>query len=132
MGTLVTSTSQADSKSGFVVTTPLAASVVVADGSLASWVGATVSTNVESYNGLGTCKEKLREAGWPNPVTAELSAAVFNTKTQVLTVTNGIAPTLTEDDVAVLQGLDYTPAGVSNSPRAQAMSELWLEIDKVA
>lgn len=132
MGTLVTSTSRTDSKSQFVVTTPAAGAVTVADGAFAAFIGATVQTNVEAFNGLETCKEKLREAGWPNPITGQLSAVVFNTATQAYTVTNGAAPTLTEFDVALLQGLDYTPAAVSNSPRAQAMAEAFLDNDKAA
>jgi hypothetical protein len=72
----------------------------------------------------------LREQGWPNPVTLQLSYAQYDTVSHTMTVGNGAAPTLAETDVAVLQGLDFTAAGDSNSPHVRRMAELYLESAK--
>lgn len=132
MGLEITSTTRADTKPTYTSATTAAASVAVADGEFACFVGATVGTNLEAFNGLIRCANALREADWPNPVTLELSSAMYDTKTGILTVANGAAPTLTEDVVAVLRGLDYAPAGFSCSAHVRRMAEVYLEADKAA
>jgi hypothetical protein len=133
MGTKVLAAADTDTKPNYTVSTVLAASVAIIDGQFAAWVGNAVTTNVEAYNGLGRCKEALREQDWPNPTTGIFNSAVFNTITGVLTVALGaILPTVAETDVCILQGLDFTQAADSNSGHAQRMSESWLESAKAA
>ena len=111
MGTLVKATADHNTKPNYAVTTPLAGAVAVADGEFAVFVGSTVGSQLEAYNGIEKCMEALREAGWPNPITSQLSYAHYDTVQHDITVGNGVAPTLTEDMVAVLQGLDFTVEG---------------------
>ena len=127
MGTKVLAAADHNTKPNYVVSTVVAASVAITDGQLALWIGATIGSQLEAYNGLLQCSQALREASWPNPVTSEFSAAAVDTKTGVLTLSNGAAQTFTEDQVAVMQGLDFTPAGVSNSAHVRRMQEKWLE-----
>ena len=128
MGTLVTSASKTDTKPNMTVATVAAGSVVPVDGSFYVFIGSTATPQLVSHIGVADkCKDALREAGWPNPVTTEFSAAVFDTLTNSVTVTNGAAPTLLETDVAVIQGLDYNYAGSSNTGKTQRMVELYME-----
>ena len=127
MGTKVLAAADHNTKPNYVVSTVVAASMAVLDGEFAIWIGATVITELDAYNGLLRCSQALREAGWPNPVTLEFSAAAFDTQTGILTVTNGAVQTFTEDQVVVTQGLDFTQGGDSNSPHVRRMQELWLE-----
>jgi hypothetical protein len=133
MGLEITSTSRADTKPNYTVATTAAASVVVADGELVVFVGSTVQTQVEANNGILQCIQALREIQWPNPATTTFASAVYDTKTNVLTVEPGGAlPTLTEDVVALIRGLDYSPAGCSSSAHGRRMIEMYLEDDKAA
>lgn len=132
MGMEITATADSDTKPNYSVATTAAAVVAVADGEFVAFIGDSVGSKVEAYNGLEQCRMALREAGWPNPVTLQLSYAQYNTVTHTMTVGNGAAPTLAETDVAVLQGLDFTVAGDSNSPHVRRMAELYLESSKAA
>jgi len=121
MGTQVLSTSRGDAKVNMTVSTVIAASVAVADGQLVSWVGATALPQVEAFNGLGSCVDKLREAGWPETTTGVVVEAIYNVPL------NTFVDTLTEDCVAVIKGSTYTHAGFSSSPVCSSQSGLWLE-----
>ena len=132
MGTQVTAVDDSNTKPNYAVTTPLAAAVAVADGEFAVFVGSAVGSQIEAHNGIIQCIQALREAGWPNPITLELSYAVYDTVLHQLTVGNGAAPVLTENDVAVMQGLDFTAGGKSNSAHGRRMAELYLETVKAA
>jgi hypothetical protein len=133
MGLEITSTSRSQSKPQYTVATTAAASVAVADGELVVFVGSTVQTNVEAFNGIGVCVAALRENDWPNPTTLQFASAMFDTKTKVLTVQpDGVLPTLTEDVVAVIRGLDYTGPAESCSKYVSRMAELYLENSKAA
>lgn len=127
MGTLVKSTAKEDTKDAYALTSPAAAAVAVADGELAVFVGANQDPQTIMAAGFQKCLQALRDAHWPNPVTLQLSAAVYKITTGVLSVTNGAAPTLTEDDVAILQGLDFNYAGSSNSGACHKLFEVALE-----
>ena len=127
MGTKVLAAAKENTKPNYVVSTVVAGSMAVLDGEFAIWIGATASTQLESYNDLLQCSQALREAGWPNPVTTEFSTAALDTKTGVLTVTNGTAQVLTEDQVAVVQGFDFSFPHESNSAHVRRMQESWLE-----
>jgi hypothetical protein len=133
MGTSVIAALDGDTKPNYTVATVVAGSFVVADTEFGIFVGNAVQSQLEAFNGLEMCKHALRDAGWPNPVTTEKSAAVYDTATNTLAVTNGAPPTVAEDDVAIFQGLDFTQAGDSNSGHATRMAEQWLEsVAKVA
>ena len=133
MGLEITSTARSQSKPQYALATTAAGSVVVADGELVVFVGTNVQTNVEAWNGISTCTDALRDNGWPNPTTLQFASAMFDTKTQTLTfVADGAAPTLTEDVVAVIRGLNYTGPGQSCSKYVKRMAELYLESDKAA
>lgn len=133
MGLEITSTSRAQSKPQYTVATTAAASVAVADGELVVFVGSTIQTPVEAFNGIDNCTAALRDNDWPNPVTTQFASAMFDTKTKVLTfVADGALPTLTEDVVAVIRGLDYTGPGESCSKYTIRMAELFLENNKAA
>ena len=121
MGTQVTATADSNTKPNYTVATVLVASIAVADGEFAVWVGATISDQVVAFDGIRMCKQALRELGWPNPLTLAVSEAIYDTQLQAFTVT------ATEDCVAVIQGFDFTPAGKSNSAHSARMAELWLE-----
>jgi len=121
MGVQVTATADSNTKPNYTVATVLAASVAVADGEFAVWVGATISDQLVAFDGVRMCKQALREAGWLNPTTGVVIEAIYDTQTQ------NIVDTLTEDCVAVIQGFDFTPAGVSNSAHSVRMAEKWLE-----
>jgi hypothetical protein len=127
MGTKVLAAADHNTKPNYVVSTVVAASMAVIDGQFAVWIGATVITQLDAYNGLLQCAQALREADWPNPITTEFSTAAYDTQTGILTLTNGAAQTITEDQVAVVQGLDFTQGGDSNSPHVRRMQESWLE-----
>ena len=127
MGTKVLAAADHNTKPNYVVSTVTAALMAVLDGEFAVWIGATVSTQLETYNGLLQCSQALREADWPNPVTSEFSTAAYDTRTGILTVTNGAVQTFTEDQVVVTQGFDFTKPADSNSPHVRRMQELWLE-----
>lgn len=132
MGTEITATADHNTKPNYTVATTAAASVAVADGEFVAFIGASVGSRLEAYNGLEQCRMALREEGWPNPVTTQLSYAQYDTVSHVMTVGNGAAPTLAETEVAVLQGLDFTVAGKSNSGHVRRMAEQWLESTKAA
>lgn len=132
MGTLVLSTATHDTAPNYAVTAPLAAAVVVGDGELGVFIGANLTDRVEAYDGILRCLHALREAHWPNPVTTELSAAMYTVGTHTLAVSNGAAPVLTENAVAVLRGLDYAPAGSSSSAHVRRMAGTYLEAKKAA
>ena len=133
MGLEITSTSRAQSKPQYTVATTAAASVAVADGELVVFVGSTVQTQLEAFNGLDTCTEALRDNDWPNPTTLQFASAMFDTKTKILTfVADGALPTLTEDVVAVIRGLDYTGPAESCSKYTIRMAEIYLEQSKAA
>lgn len=127
MGTLVKATAKHDTKPNYSIATVAAGSVTVADGEFALFVGANQDPQTIMNAGKQKCLQALREAHWPNPVTTQLSAAVYKITTGTLAVTNGVAPTLTEDDVAVLQGLDFNVAGSSNSAHVHRLFEMALE-----
>ena len=128
MGTLVTIADSTDSKSQYTVATVAAGSVAPADGNLYLFVGASISSPLEAFNGaVSQCLQALREAHYPNPVTTQFSSAVFDTITGVLTVANGAAPTLAEDEVAILQGLDFAREGDSISRHIKRAAEAYLE-----
>jgi len=133
MGLEITSTSRTDTKPNYTVATTVAASVAVADGELVVFIGATIQTQLEANNGVLQCIQALRENDWPNPTTLQFASAMYDTKTNILTVaTDAVLPTLTEDVVAVIKGLDYSPAGVSSSAHGRRMLEMYLEDDKAA
>ena len=133
MGMKLLSALDSDTKPNYVTSTVAAGSMSIVDGQFASFIGSTVSTNVESFAGLETCKDKLRENGWGNPGTGTFNSVIFNTKTQAVTIAlDAILPVLTEDDVAIIQGFDYTGPSDSNSPHAVRMAELYLENSKAA
>jgi hypothetical protein len=132
MGTQVTAAADHDTKPNYTVATVVAASVAIVDGEFAVWVGNTVNINLDAYVGLIRCGQALREAGWPNPVTAEFSAATYDPITGILVVTNGAVQTFAEGQVAVMQGLDFTQSGDSNSPHVRRMAESFLESAKAA
>ena len=133
MGTKILSTQDSDTKPNYIVSTVAAGSMSIGDGEFASFIGSTVSSNLESFNGLEVCKDKLRESGWGNPGTGTFNSVVFDTKTQAVTIaTEAALPTLTEDDVAIIQGFDYTGPSDSNSPHSVRMAELYLESAKAA
>jgi len=121
MGTLVTSTASYQTKPQYTVETVAFGLVAVADGEFASFIGADISAQVVAWDGLETCKEALRETGWPNPTTGVVVEAIYDTVTQSLT------DTLSETCVAVIKGSDYKPAGFSCSPDAMREAEKWLE-----
>ena len=127
MGTKVLAAAKYNTKPNYVVSDVLAASMAVLDGEFAIWIGATASTQLESYDDLLQCAQALREAGWPNPVTLEFSAAAIDTRTGILTLTNGVVQTFTEDQVAVMQGFDFSFPHESNSAHVRRMQESWLE-----
>jgi hypothetical protein len=127
MGTKVLAAADYNTKPNYVVSTVLAASVAIIDGQFAVWVGNLVNINLDAYAGLVRCGQALREAGWPNPVTDEFSAATYDPITGILVVTNGAVQTFTEEQVAVMQGLDFTQSGDSNSPHVRRMAESFLE-----
>lgn len=127
MGTLVTALLKEDTKPDYTVETVAAGSVAVADGEFAVFVGSNQDPQTIMNAGKQKCLQGLREAHWPNPVTLEFSSAVYKITTGTLTVANGAAPTLTEDDVAVLQGLDFNFAGSSNSGHVHRLFEKALE-----
>ena len=127
MGTLVTAAAKEDTKPAFTLETVAAGSVAVADGELAVFVGENQDPQTIMNAGFDKCLEALRDAHWPNPVTTENSAAVYKITTGILTVTNDAPPTLTEDDVAILQGLDFNYAGSSNSGTCHRLFEVILE-----
>lgn len=127
MGTKVLAAADHNTKPNYVVSASTAALMAVLDGEFAIWIGATVITQLDAYNGLLQCSQALREIDWPNPVTLEFSTAAYDTRTGILTVTNGAVQTFTEDQVVVTQGLDFTQSGDSNSPHVRRMQELWLE-----
>jgi len=126
MGTQVLSTANYETKPQYTTSTVAFGAIAIADGQLATWVGADVSANVVAWDGLETCKEKLREAGWPDTTTGVVSEAIFDT------VTQSITDTLSETCVAVIKGSGYKPAGFSCSPDVTRLSEVWLETDKAA
>ena len=133
MGMKLLSALDSDTKPNYVTSTVAAGSMTIVDGQFAAFIGSTVSSNLESFNGLEVCKDKLRESGWGNPGTGTFNSVVFDTKTQAVTIaTDAALPTLTEDDVALLQGFDYTGPSDSNSPHAVRMAELYLENSKAA
>jgi hypothetical protein len=133
MGLEITSTARSQSKPQYTVATTAAASVAVADGELVVFVGTTVQTNVEAFNGIGVCVDALREKGWPNPTTLQFASAMYDTHTKTLTVVeDGALPTLTENVVAVIRGIGYTGPGQSCSKYVIRMAELYLENSKAA
>jgi len=121
MGTQVLSTARYETKPQYVVSTVAFGSVAVGDGEFASFIGANAADQVEAFNGLEKCKERLREAGWPNTGTGVVVEAIYDIKVKAFT------DTLSEDCVSVIKGSDYTPAGVSCSTVALRQAELWLE-----
>lgn len=127
MGTQVVAADRSNTKPNYVLSTVAAASVAPADGNLYLFVGATIATQLNGKTGQRMCMQALREASWPNPVTAEFSWATYETVTNTLTIGNDAGPTLTENMVAYIQGLDFTPAGVSNSAHCKRTFELVLE-----
>ena len=127
MGTLVTAAAKEDTKEAYPVESPAAAAVAVADGELAVFVGANQDPQAIMGAGFQKCLQAIREAHWPNPVTTEFSAAVYTITTGTLAVSNGAHPTLTENDVAILQGLDFNTAGSSNSGHCHRLFETALE-----
>lgn len=128
MGTLVTSKKVADTKPQYAVETVAAAAVAVVDGELAVFIGTVALSQVAKINGIiKECRQALREAKWPNPVTLEFSAAVYTVTTGALAVTNGAHPTLTENDVAVIQGFDFSRDHYSNSTTVVRLTEKGLE-----
>jgi hypothetical protein len=127
MGTLVTAAAKEDTKEAFTVESPLAAAVAVADGELAVFVGANQDPQTIMNAGFQKCLNALRDAGWPNPVTLEFSAAKYTITTGTLVVSNGAHPTLTENDVAIVQGLDFNYGGSSNSGKCHRLFETALE-----
>jgi hypothetical protein len=128
MGTQVTAALDSDTKPNYTVATVVAASVAIVNGEFAAWVGNAVGSQVEAINGLVKCSQALREAGWPNPTTGVFNSAVYNTVTHTMTVAlAAVLPTLAETDVCVLQGLDFTQAGDSNSGHVRRMAESIIE-----
>lgn len=125
MSTLVKATSHTDTKPNYAVTDPPVPAV--ADTEFGIFVGTGVQSNVEAWNGLNTCSEALREAGWPNPTIGTVSYATYDTLLHRLLVGNGVPPPLPPPVVAVLQGMDFTVAGRSNDTHVQRMAEVYLE-----
>lgn len=122
MGTLVTAAADHNTKTNYSIATVAAGSVAPADGNLYLFVGATADCPLEAFNGaVAKCRQALREAGWPNPVTLQFSYATYDLSTYTLVVGNGAAPTLTENQVAVIQGLDFVNGGKSNSAHVKRM-----------
>jgi len=127
MGTKVLAAADHNTKPNYVVSTVVAGSMAILDGQFAVFIGATIATQLEAYNGLLQCSQALREADWPNPVTLEFSTAAYDTRTGILTVSNGAVQTFTEDQVVVTQGFHFTQPADSNSAHVRRMQELWLE-----
>jgi len=128
MGTLVTAAYDYNTKPNYTIATVAAGSVSPADGNLYLFVGTTADSQVEAYDGMvAKCRQALREAGWPNPVTLEFSYATYDLSTYTLVVANGAAPTLTENQVAVIQGLDFSVGAKSNSTHVKRMWERYRE-----
>ena len=133
MGTQVLAALQGDSKPNYVLSTVAAGSVVTADDNFYLFVGATAITQLNVKTGLTECANKLRELGWPNPVTTEAAWASYETVTDTIAFGEGLDPTLTENMVAILKASGFTPAGVSGSKHSIRMYEKVLEeILKVA
>jgi hypothetical protein len=124
MGTQVVAANRSNTKPNYVLTTVAAGSVAPTDGNFYLFVGSTIATQLNGKTGQRMCMQALRQESWPNPVTLEFSWAAYDTVTNTLTTGNGAAPTLTEDMVAYIQGLDFTPAGVSNSAQCKRTFEL--------
>ena len=121
MGTQVLATADYETKPQYVVSTVAFGSVAVGDGEFASFIGANAANQLEAYNGLEKCKEKLREAGWPNPGTGVVVESIYDVLLQQFT------DTLSEDCVAIIRGSDFTKVSDSCSGHAQRQAELWLE-----
>jgi hypothetical protein len=133
MGTQVTAALDSDTKPNYTVATVAAASVAIVDGEFAIWVGDLAPINMDGYVGLTQCWQALREAGWGNPATTTFNSAKYSTIDGALTVASGaVLPTVLETDVTIIQGFDFTPAGVSNSAHSRRMTESFLESAKAA
>jgi hypothetical protein len=127
MGTLVTAAAKEATKPQYTVETVLAGSVAVLDGEFAVFIGANQDPQTIMNAGKQKCLQALREAHWPNPVTLEFSTASYDITTGSLTLSNGAAQTLTEDDVAIIQGFDFNRAESSNSGHVHRLFEAGLE-----
>jgi hypothetical protein len=133
MGTQVTAALDSDTKPNYTVATVVAASVAIVDGEFAIWVGDLVPINLDGFVGLTQSWQALREAGWGNPGTGTFNSAKYSSIDGTLTVaSDAVLPTLLETDVCILQGFDFTPAGVSNSAHSRRMAESFLESAKAA
>lgn len=130
MGVLVKAVANHNTRPNYTVTDPPAVSV--ADGEFAIWIGENLVNRVEAYNWVLRCLYALREAHWPEPITAEVSAATFVPATQVLTVTNGALPAITANNVAVVRGFEFSTAGSSSSAHVRRMLGVYLEAQKAA
>jgi hypothetical protein len=127
MGTQVVAANRSNTKPNYVLSTVAAGSVVPTDGNFYLFVGDTIATQLNGKTGQRMCMQSLRESSWPNPITAEFAWAAYETVTNTLTTGNGVAPTLTENMVAIIKGFDFTPAGVSCSAHSKRTFELVLE-----
>lgn len=130
MGIQITAFNDSETKPTYLESAPNAADVVLEDGELAVFVGDTAGVQLEQTNGILRCLQALRERDWSNPATSAFNVAKFNPITGVLEVTLSAAlPVFTENDVAVMQGADFTKSANSNTGHVRRMNEKWREIN---
>ena len=133
MGTLVKAINDSNTKPNYSVEDTAPGAVAVADGELALFVGSTTDNSLKQYAGMLKCMQALREAGWLNPATTVLNTAVYDIATDTLTVTLAATlPLLTETQVALVQGFNFTQPSDSNSGHSRRMAESAIEFLKAA
>ena len=131
MGILVTAAKlSADTKPQYVVSTVAAASVAVDTSAMAVWVGDDFAfSQLETYNAVLKCLERIRENGSPTPLTTNVSGAeTLDPSKAAVTLLNDAAIAAAEAEVAVYYGATYQPAnGGSVSAHTHRLLELYLE-----
>ncbi len=121
MGTQVTSADQNDSKQQMAVATVAAGATVLAPGEMAVWHGDDLQgRNMESIAALETCRNALKDAGFPEATGEDTVTALVEvgSGSGAVVITNGLLPAVKIDDVFVA----YT-AGYAND----AASKLFMD-----
>ena len=131
MGTLVTVIKSGDTtKPQYEVLVVLAASVTVDTTELVVWIGDDFSfSQLETYNAILRCLERIREGGTPPPLTTNVSGAeaADPSKSAVRLITDATLAVL-EAEVAVYYGSAFQKGvGTSVTAHTRRALELYLE-----
>ncbi len=116
MGTQITSTDNNDSKQQMTVTTVAAGATLIAPGDLVIWYGEDLGgRNLESVTDLQVCRDKLREADFPQPAGEDIVTALLEVgqASSLVVITNGLLPAIKIDDVFIAYTAGYSSVGTT-------------------